>query len=160
MPGKQPFDIARECSRPDLTPIERLVLAECRAAAEAGLPAPSSERLREMIGASSFSTAPGILRRLEEKGYISRTIYQRGRVICIPETGECTLPPNDLTPHWRTCPHRVPAPTIQVVRQRDLQCASDIEREARRLNKSMLDFLADLAHRGWHDYLAEQGEAA
>jgi hypothetical protein len=150
------FEVARDIARPALTPIERQVFERCHRAAAAGLPAPSTEDLTAAIGASGFSTVPGILKRLEAKGYITREIYQRGRVVCITATGQCTMPPNDQTPHWRQRPDRIPSPTIQPVREKAPDVAAMIEREARLNNRPLAAFLADLAYIGWHEYRAEQ----
>lgn len=152
---KQPFEIMREMASP-LSPIEREVLSRCHQAAEAGEPAPSIEELTEAIGATGVSTVPGIMKRLEAKGYISRTIYQRGRQICITATGQCTAPPPNLSPHWRTRTETVPTPAIQAVRERAKPIAAMIEAEARLTGKHFNDLLADLVYIGWHEYQAEK----
>jgi hypothetical protein len=85
-----------------LTPIEQRVYDICVAAADAGRPLDSGEAMTEMIGAAGVSTVPGILKRLERKGWITRSVFQRGRQVCITATGRCTVPPRDQTPHWRT----------------------------------------------------------
>lgn len=141
-----------------LTPIEQRVLERYVLAAAAGQPAPSIEEIAKHIGASGVATVPGITKRLEEKGYITRQIYQRGRTVCIVETGQCTLPPKDQTPHWRHRTDRVPTPAIQSVRERVKPVAAMIEAEARLLGKSVSDFLADLVYIGWHEYQAEKAE--
>jgi hypothetical protein len=143
-------------ANPPLTPIEQRVFDCYQRAARLGAPAPSTEEMTEMIGALSDSTIPGITRRIEEKGYITRQIFQRGRVICIAETGHCTAPPNDTSPHWRLRADRVPTPAIQAVRQRSMPLAAMIEAEARLTGRSLTDFLADLVYIGWHEYAAEK----
>jgi SOS-response transcriptional repressor LexA len=152
---KTPFDV-RLAARNPLTPIERTVLERCKEAAAAGERAPSIEELTAAIGATGVSTVPGIMNRLEAKGYITRQIYQRGRVVCITETGQCTRPPNDQTPHWRFRTDRVPSPAIQSIRDKAKPVAAMIEAEARLLGKSLPDFLSDLVYIGWHGYQAEK----
>jgi SOS-response transcriptional repressor LexA len=152
---KTPFEVYRSSS---LSPIERDVLLLCEEAARHGQPAPSIEELTCAIGATGVSTVPGIMKRLEAKGYITRQIFQRGRTICITSTGQCTLPPHDRTPHWRTRTEQVPTPAIQAVREKVKPVAAMIEAEARLLGKSLSDFLGDLVYIGWAEYAAEKGE--
>lgn len=141
-----------------LTAIEQRVYDLCAIAAATNQPAPSVEALTIAIGASGPSTVPGIMKRLEVKGWISRTIYQRGRQVCITETGQCTVPPRCLAPHWRTRPATdpVPTPAIHSVREREHPTAMQIEQEARALGKPVAAFLADLVYIGFHAYRAEQ----
>lgn len=143
-------------SNPPLSPVERIVFDKCQEAAANGLPAPSIENLSQDIGATGVATVPGIMKRLEDKGYITRQIFQRGRIVCISQTGQCTLPPRDQTPHWRLRTDRVPSPTIQGLRERSKPIAAMIEAEARLLGKSLTDFLGDLVYIGWHEYQAEK----
>jgi SOS-response transcriptional repressor LexA len=91
----------RQPSLPELTPIERSIYEMCVAAACENRPLDSTETMAEAIGANSYSTVPGILKRLEKKGWITRSIFQKGRQVCITATGRCTIPPRDQTPHWR-----------------------------------------------------------
>lgn len=86
---------------PDLTPVERRVYEICVAAADSGRPLDSTEDMGAAIGATSFSTVPGILKRLERKGWIRRSVFQKGRQVCITASGRCTTAPHDQTPHWR-----------------------------------------------------------
>lgn len=102
-------------------------------------------------------TAPGILRRLEQKGYITREVFQRGMKICLAN-GRCTAEPRDLSPHWRLRTERVPTPAIQSIRERSKPLSTMIEAESRMSGKHMNDFLADLVYIGWHEYMAEKGE--
>lgn len=139
-----------------LTPVEQMVLDICKRAAAEGRELDSIEDMRMELGALSYSTIPGIMKRLEAKGYIERTIYQRGRTVCVVETGQCTAPPKCTVPHWRTCPDRAPSPTIQVVRETNRPIAAQIEAESRILGYSLPDFLAELVKRGWHEYLADK----
>jgi SOS-response transcriptional repressor LexA len=104
-----------------LTFIERRVYEICVAAANENRPLDSIEDMTDEIGASSVSTIPGIMRRLERKGWIVRLCYQRGRQVRIVESGRCTLGPKDKTPHWRTDPSRpkpVPAVPPHLLRDR------------------------------------------
>ena len=142
--------------RVPLSPVERTILERCEQAAESGEPAPSIDELSQAIGATGVATVPGVMKRLEAKGYITRQIFQRGRIVCITETGQCTLPPNDQTPHWRMRTDRVPSPTIQSVRERSKPIAAMIEAEARMTGSSLTDFLSDLVYIGWHEYQAEK----
>jgi hypothetical protein len=110
------------------------------------------------IGSENYEggTAPGVLRRLEEKGYVSRTMYQRGFQVRIVATGEQTAPPRNTAPHWRTRSDHPPAPAIQAIRERAKPIAAMIEAEARMSGKHHADFLADLVYIGWHQYQAEK----
>lgn len=141
-----------------LSAIEAQVLDICTRAAEEGRPLEPTEIIMEQIGANGVATVPGVLKRLEAKGLITRNVYQRGRQVCIVATGECTAPPNDTSPHWRLRDRSndPPAPAIQQLRQRDMSLAMQIEQEARRSGKSMAEFLADLVYIGWHAYQAER----
>lgn len=142
--------------QPELTAIERAVLKICKRAAAEGRELDSIEDMRMELGALSYSTVPGVMKRLEAKGYITRQIYQKGRQVCIVSTGQCTLAPRDQTPHWRVRTDRVPSPAIQSVREKAKPVAAMIEAEARLLGKSLTDFLSDLVYIGWHEYQAEK----
>jgi SOS-response transcriptional repressor LexA len=146
----------RHAARNALTPIEQRVLEICDRAAEEGRELDSTESMTAAIGATGVSTIPGILKRLEAKGYIDRTVYQRGRRVCIAATGKCTIPPRNTAPHWRERTDRVQTPAIQAVRDRAKPVAAMIEAEARLLGKSLTDFLGDLVYIGWHEYQAEK----
>lgn len=142
------FDVRRSVG---LTPIERRVLEICEQAAEEGRELDSIETMTEAIGATGVSTVPGIMKRLEGKGFISRTVYQKGRRVCISATGKCTLPPNNTAPHWRNRIEGAPAPTIQAISQRSKPLAQMIETEARRLGKPIAEFLMDCVYVGFHE---------
>lgn len=152
---KTPFDV-RRAAREALTPIELRVLDICDRAAREGRELDSIEDMRMALGALSYSTVPGIMKRLEAKGYISRTVYQRGRQVCITATGKCTAAPNNLAPHWRFRTDNAPVPAIQAFRERAKPIAAMIETEARLMGKSLTDFLGDLVYIGWHEYHAEK----
>jgi hypothetical protein len=145
-----------ELSLPPLTFIEQRVLDICIADAKAGRQLRPNDEIAAEIGATGAGTVPGILLRIEQKGYISREIYQRGRRVCIEATGHCTLPPACTVPHWRTITDRAPLPAIQQVRERDQSLASWIETTARSLGRDYLDFATELLRRGAQDYRADQ----
>ena len=140
---------------------ERRVLSLAIEDAAAGRPLRPNAEIAAELGSQNYDggTVPGIMRRLEAKGYITREIYQRGRQVCIVSTGQCTAPPKDTSPHWRLRTDRVPSPAIQAVRQKRQDVCALIEQEARRLGKPMSDFLADLVYIGWHSYDAERNGA-
>lgn len=152
---KRPFDVARNVAA-RLSPIEREVLRLCERAAAEGRLLESIEEMRHGLGALSYSTVPGIMKRLEAKGYISRKVFQRGRQVCITATGQCTAPPSNTAPHWRFRVETPPTPAIQAVRERARSMAELIESEARQLGKPLSVFLADLVYIGWHGYKAEK----
>jgi hypothetical protein len=155
------FDLHRKTLQSiALTQIERDVLAICRRAAVEQRELEPTEVIMARLGLSGYGTVPGVLKRLEAKGLISRSIYQRGRQVCIVETGQCTAPPSNTAPHWRLREENVPTPAIQQVRQKMPQASVLIEQEARRLGKHMSDFLADLVYIGWHEYDQRREEAA
>jgi hypothetical protein len=146
-----------------LSPLEAAVFALCNAAAEEGRPLESNDDMMEALEGCGYylsgyggGTIPGIMKRLEGKGVIARTVFQRGRQVCILETGKSTAPPNDTSPHWRLRTEAVQSPAIHIVRQKSQPTSNLIEQEARRLGKHMTDFLADLVYIGWHRYQAEQ----
>lgn len=91
----------RQPGLPALTPVEQRIYEMCVAAANEGRELDSTEVMATKIGANSFSTVPGILKRLERKGWISRSVFQKGRQVCIKASGRCTVAPRDQTPHWR-----------------------------------------------------------
>lgn len=142
-----------------LTPIERIALECLKQIAGDGRQATQAEILAA-IGSQAVATAPGIVRRLEQKGYITRSQFQRGFQVCIVETGQCTTPPHDTSPHWRLRTDRPPTPAIQSVRDRSKPIAALIEAEGRVLGKHHSDWLADLVYIGWHAYQAEKEGSA
>lgn len=144
-----------------LSQIERAVLSICEQAAEDGRPLESIEEIMNEVGVDGFSTVPGIMKRLEEKGFIRRNIYQRGRQVCIVATGQCTAPPKCTAPHWRLRPKSepIPTPAIHLVRQQSI--SAQIEQDARSEGKSMAEHLMSLIYIGHHAYRAErEAEAA
>lgn len=149
-------DVRLQANMP-LSVVERIALAHCVDQARAGR-AVTQESIMLAIGSQNTTggTSAGVLKRLEEKGYITRTAYQRGVQVCIVSTGQCTAPPPCRVPHWRTIKDRVPVPAIHQIRQRDMPLAQWIETEARRIGRDHLDFLQELVRRGTQDYRADQ----
>src|SRR3546814_8934868 len=82
-----------------------------------------------LIGASSDSTPPTIVRRLEEKGLIKVDRFQRSRRVYIVATDKWTPMPLNTAPHWRNRPQQVPSPSLQAVRERRPDIAAQIRSE-------------------------------
>lgn len=131
--------------RDALSASERAALEVCRRFADEGRRITQYD-ICEAIGSENWNggTMAGVLNRLEAKGYITRTIYQRGVQICIAETGKCTFPPDDKTPHWRLRTDRTPAPAIQSVKQQAPNEAKEIEQDARDRGLSYHQHMMDL----------------
>jgi hypothetical protein len=146
----------RQRANEALTVIERIALESLKQIATEGRRATQAELCAATGVNYQTGALPAILRRLEDKGYIKREVFQRGMTICIPSLGICTAPPIDRSPHWRQRTASVPTPAIQPIRERAKPIASMIETESRLLGKSMTDFLADLVYIGWHEYQAEK----
>jgi hypothetical protein len=140
-----------------LSAVERTALRICQDAAAKGEPI-TQDIIREAVGSVNFtgSTSAHILNRLEEKGYITRTFYQRGVQVCIKATGQCTLPPRNTAPHWRHRTESAPAPTIQTIRERSQSVASWMEARARREGKSLHEFAIDCVYAGALAIMAEE----
>lgn len=87
---------------PSLTVVERIALECIRQIIKEGRQARRDE-ICAAIGSDNYEggTVAGVLKRLEKKGYITRSIHQRGMQICDAMTGKCSAPPRDTTPHWR-----------------------------------------------------------
>lgn len=153
---KTPADIMRDV-RCELTPIEAAVLSACDRAARSGSPIHQVD-IAAAAGSSALwgGTAPGILKRLETKGYITRSVYQRGVQVCIVSTGQCTSPPANTAPHWRARTEAVATPAIQAVRERSQSTFMQMEEDARKRGKAMSQHLADLVYIGHHAYRDEQ----
>ena len=82
----------------EMTPNETIIYNElCRAAA-AGEPCPLNLDLEMMIGCSSSSGAPTVVKRLEQRGLIEVVRWQRFRRVRICATGQWTMKaPNQQT---------------------------------------------------------------
>jgi hypothetical protein len=89
-------------ARRALVGLEIAAYAHCVAAAERG-DAVTQNSINEAIGSynSTGSTATGVLNRLVDAGYITKTSSQRGVEVCIVASGLCSARPRCQTPHWR-----------------------------------------------------------
>ena len=139
---------------PSLSPVESTALEFIRQRAQQGLPVTRAD-IAIAIGSQNLwgGTAPGVLNRLEAKGYITRTFYQRGLQVCDVDSGLCTAPPASRATHWRLRDENVQTPPIHQVRQRNVPKAQIIEREARAAGVALPDFLQDLVWNGLEMYL-------
>ena len=156
-----PVELQRRIGREiTLSQVESIALECLKQIASEGRQATQPELCAATGVGYQQGTLPAILRRLEDKGYITRTFYQRGMQVHITSTGQSTAAPRCTAPHWRNRTDRVQSPAIHTVRQRDHSTASLIEMEARRSGKHMSDFLADLVYIGWHAYQAEKEQEA
>ncbi|KPH67547.1 hypothetical protein [Novosphingobium sp. ST904] len=82
----------------EMTPNETIIYNELVRAAEAGEPCPLNLDLEMMIGCSSSSGAPTVVKRLEQRGLIVVIRYQRFRQVKICATGRWTMKaPNQQT---------------------------------------------------------------
>jgi hypothetical protein len=92
----------RKADLPALTGVEMVALDFLTDAANAGRQV-TQQQLAIAVGSQSpnSGTAPGILKRLENKGRIRRKYFQRGVQVCIVATGQCTAEPACKAPHWR-----------------------------------------------------------
>lgn len=148
-----PVSIRRDVLAP-LTAVESIAFQAIKQIISEGRQATKAE-ICAAIGSDNYDggTVPGIIKRLETKGYVTRSIYQRGFQVCIGD--QCSAAPSDTSPHWRQREAAVPIPAIQAVRQKAPELAALIEREARARNRPLSAFLADLVYIGWHGYQAE-----
>jgi len=144
----------REDDSPPLSAVEQTALEFCKSRAEQGLPVTRAD-IAIAIGSQNLwgGTAPGVLNRLEQKGYITRTYYQRGVQVCIAETGECTAPPACRATHWRNRDQDVQTPPLHAIRQHRPTAVRVIEQEATRSGKPMHEFLQDLVFNGLEMWL-------
>lgn len=75
----------------EMTPNETIIYdALCEAAAKK-LPCPLNLDLEMLIGCDSTSTAPKVVKRLEQRGLIEVIRYQRFRQVRICATGQWTM---------------------------------------------------------------------
>lgn len=132
-----------------LSQSERTILALLTRAADAGAPCPMNAELDERIGASSASTSATIVKRLEGWGLIRVERWQRERRVTITATGRATAQVRTRAPHWRDRPRGIPAPTAGRVRSRDPKRFDAIAAAARREERDLAEFLADLVWLGW-----------
>ena len=155
-------DIRRKFSRdegdsPVLSAVEKTALEFCQRRAAEGKPVTRAD-IAVAIGSQNLwgGTAPGVLNRLEAKGYITRTYYQRGVQVCIAETGQCTAPPASRATHWRHREEAVQSPPLHQLRQSRPAATKIIEREAALSGHSMQDFLMDLVFNGLELWLEKR----
>lgn len=156
-------DIRRRFSRdqgdsPVLSAVEKTALEFCQRRAAEGKPVTRAD-IAMAIGSQNLwgGTAPGVLNRLEAKGYITRTYYQRGVQVCIAETGQCTAPPASRATHWRHREEPVQTPPLHALRNgRRPSAVRVIESEAAASGKCMQDFLMDLVYNGLELWLEKR----
>lgn len=74
---------------------ERIAYRMIHEAAEQGKPCPTNLDIEMEIGCASSSSAPNAVKRLEERGLIQVTRYQRYRDVRIFATGKATAPHPD-----------------------------------------------------------------
>lgn len=91
-------------SREDMNAYEVIAFRMIEHAARNGLPCPTNLDIEMELGCNSTSIAPVVVRRLEEKGYISVVRYQRSREVTIIDTGARTA----KHPQRRTARQHVP----------------------------------------------------
>lgn len=145
--------------QPGLSPVERTALEFIRSKAEAGEPVTRAD-IAIAIGSQNLwgGTAPGVLNRLEAKGYITRTFYQRGLQVCDVTTGKCTAPPASRAVHWRNREERVATMPGHELRKRSMPAGLLIEHEARKAGKSLQDFQMELILNGLELWLEKREE--
>lgn len=142
---------------PPLTPVEKVALNFLKGRASQGSPVSRAD-IVEAIGSQNWlgGTAAGILNRLEEKGLITRTFFQRGVQVCIVETGQCTAAPTCTAPHWRNRTENVPAPAIQAVRERVPTVLEMAEKAAKLEGCDTQTMLHHFVYIGAHAYMQER----
>lgn len=140
-----------------LSPVERTALEFIRAKATANEPVTRAD-IAIAIGSQNLwgGTAPGVLNRLEKKGYITRTFYQRGLQVCDVMTGQCTAPPASRATHWRHREERIATMPGHEVKRRNLPAGLLIEQEARMAGKSLQDFQMELILNGLELWLEKR----
>lgn len=146
----------------ELTPlsaIDRNVLALLQASAEAGEACPSNEAIAEAVGFNSVAAPPGVLSRLERRGFIRVGRFQRSRIVTIVATGQSTRPPHNTRAHWRHDEDRpaVPTPSVSSMRERHPDMFTMIQTAAMERGCTISDYLCDLVYAGWR---ARSGERA
>lgn len=76
--------------REPLTPVEQMVYEILMEAAENNSVCPDYLDLNEVCGFESSSASPGVVKRIEKKGWIKVERYQRFRQVMIVETEKWT----------------------------------------------------------------------
>lgn len=142
---------------PPLSPVENTALEFCRSRALAGLPVTRAD-IAIAIGSQNLwgGTAPGVLNRLEQKGYITRTYYQRGVQVCDVESGLCTAPPACRATHWRHREQDVQSPPVHQLRESNPKMTRIIEHEATAAGIPLHVFLMDLVANGLELWLEKR----
>lgn len=74
----------------ELTSQEKIVYEMIVKAAQQGRPCPSNLDIEMEVGCNSSSIPPGIVKRLEDKGYIKVIRFQRAREVFINATAQKT----------------------------------------------------------------------
>jgi hypothetical protein len=107
------------------------------------------------------STTVSVMQRLERKGLIRIKRYQRSRQVYVVELDQWTKEPANKVPHWRDVPRpqNLPSVALPTIAARRPDEAAQIQTEIRRRGAMPADFIAELVHMGWHEYLAAQAEA-
>jgi hypothetical protein len=143
---------------PDPREAERIIYAEVVRCACEQREMATCDDLSDLLGGSAVSTTVGILQRLERKGVIRIKRFQRSRQVYVVELDKWTREPSNTVPHWRDIPRPTNLPTVSIhtYAQRRQDEAMLIQTEARKLGKMPADFIADLIHAGWHEYLASK----
>lgn len=146
----------------DLTERERIVFDAMNAAAEACLPAPKHDELNELIGCTSTSSSPTIVRRLEEKGLIQVERFQRTRQVCIVATGKCTAIPMGSHAHHvaRGIGKDTPVPSPQTMKAREPDLFRAIAVDAGAHNVPLVEFMQDMMAFGYRKWKEARGTYA
>lgn len=133
------------------TPSDREVklLAIIRRCTDACEPVPTIDDIAEQLDVANGGTVPEMFRRLHDMGLIINEPFQRGRRVCLVETGKWSALPLNAAPHWRNRPKNVPAPAPAAIRARRPDIAAEIFTEAARLGKPAVEYLSDLVYIGW-----------
>jgi hypothetical protein len=140
---------------------ERIIYAEVVRCAVEEITMTGQDDLSSLLGGSSVSTTVSIMHRLERKGLIRVKRYQRSRHVYVVEMDRWTAEPVNKSPHWRDVPRPTNLPTVALptIAMRRPDQAAAIQTEIRRRGAMPADFIAELVHIGWHEYLAARAEA-
>lgn len=138
---------------------ESVIYAEVVRCAEQNIEMTKADDLSELSG-KAIATTVWILNRLQCKGLIRIKRYQRSREIYVVAIDKSTKAPANQVPHWRDVERskNIPTVSIHTLAQKRPDEAMEINQEIRRLGKLPADFIADLVHMGWHEYLAGKAE--
>ena len=128
---------------------EAILMGIIRDVTDAGLPVPTIDVIAEKLDVGLGGTVPEMFRRLHDMGLIINEPFQRGRRVCLVETGKWSALPLNTAPHWRNRPKNVPSPAPTAIRARRADIAAEIFTEAARLGKPAVEYLADLVFVGW-----------